>query len=231
MIPQIQIELNNLRSSILELSNLVLLQLDKAGTSLNTEDIDLANEVIRYEKRINGLEVNIEKACENILALYNPVAHDLRFVLSTLKINLNLERIGDYARSIAKIIKVREGKFNNEIISLLEINKMFETCHLMLLTTLESMESEEENSKLRTVFFKDEILNQIQDDAIQRITGYMASNPTFTEESLNLYVVVRKLERVGDHIKNIAEEIIFYKEAKILRHKKKRQKKNETDEE
>lgn len=227
MIPQIQIELNNLRTHILELSNLVLLQLDKSCNALNNSDIDLANEVIRYEKRINGLEVNIEKACENILALYNPVAHDLRFVLSTLKINLNLERIGDYARSIAKILKLKEGQFNKEVITLLEINRMFETCHLMLLTTLESMESEEENTELRTVFLKDEILNQIQDDAIQRIAGYMKSNPALTEECLNLYVVVRKLERVGDHVKNIAEEIIFYKEAKILRHKKKKQKKND----
>lgn len=229
MIPQIQIELNNLRSSILELSNLVLLQLDKAGKALNTADIDLANEVIRYEKRINGLEVNIEKACENILALYNPVAHDLRFVLSTLKINLNLERIGDYARSIAKIVKIKEGKFNDEIINLLGINKMFETCHLMLLVTLESLESEEENNQLRTVFLKDDILNQTQDDAIENISGYLKSNPSSVEECLNLYVVVRKLERVGDHVKNIAEEIIFYKEAKILRHKKKKQKKNEDD--
>lgn len=225
MIPQIEIELANLRSSLIELCNLVLLQIDKAGSALNNADIDLANEVMRYEKRINGLEVNVEKACENILALYNPVAHDLRFVLSTLKINLNLERIGDYARSISKIVKVKQGPFKKELIETLEINKMFQTAHLMLLTTLEAMEGEDDQ-KLRTLFLKDEILNDIQDNAIHIIVEHLKSNPSDSEECLNLYVVVRKMERVGDHIKNIAEEIIFYREAKILRHKSKKVKKD-----
>ncbi len=220
MIPQIEIELANLKSSIIELANLVLLQLDKSGDALNNADVDLANEVIRYEKRINGLEVNIEKACENILALYNPVANDLRFVLSTLKININLERIGDYARSIARIVKRSEQPFKHDLISMLNINHMYVTCHIMLLTTLEAMENDTGEIALRTIFVKDDILNKIQDDAIQLISRHLQDNPADVDACLNLYVVVRKLERVGDHIKNIAEEIIFHKEARILRHKK-----------
>jgi phosphate transport system protein len=225
MISQIEIELSTLRANLIELCNLVLMQIDKAGNTLNTADIDLANEVMRYEKRINGLEVNVEKACENILALYNPVAHDLRFVLSTLKINLNLERIGDYGRSIAKIVKVKGDPFKADLIEKLQINKMFDTIHLMLLTVLESMENEDETN-LRTLFVKDEILNDIQDTAIGVIVEHLKKNPADAEDCLNLYIVVRKLERVGDHIKNIAEEIIFYKEAKILRHKSKKVKKD-----
>lgn len=221
MISQIEIELKMLRTNLTELCNLVLMQIDKAGNTLNTADVDLANEVMRYEKRINGLEVNVEKACENILALYNPVAHDLRFVLSTLKINLNLERIGDYGRSIAKIVKVKGAPFKPELIEKLQINKMFETTHLMLLTVLESMENEDETN-LRTLFFKDEILNDIQDNATGIIVEHLKKNPEDSQDCLNLYVVVRKMERVGDHLKNIAEEIIFYKEAKILRHKGKK---------
>jgi len=221
MISQIEIELTNLRNSLIELCNMVVLQIDKAGNALNNADLELADEVIRYEKRVNGLEVNVEKACENILALYNPVAHDLRFVLSTLKINLNLERIGDYARSIAKIVKTRQTAYNKDIIKMLEINKMFETGHLMLLTVLEAMETEDDKA-LRHLFIKDEILNDIQDNAIQLLVDYIGKNPKDIEECLNLYIVIRKMERVGDHIKNIAEEIIFYKEAKILRHKSKK---------
>jgi len=225
MLSQIEIELTSLRNNLTELGNLVLLQLDKSGNALNTADVDLANEIMRYEKRINGLEVNVEKACENILALYNPVAHDLRFVLSTLKININLERIGDYARSIAKIVKVKNGPFKTSLLEMFEINKMYETCHLMLLTTLESIETDEECSGLRAIFLQDEILNKVQDDAIQKVSEYLQTNVADAEECMNLYIVVRKLERVGDHIKNIAEEIIFYKEARILRHKKHKQKK------
>ncbi len=227
MIPQIEIELSNLKVNLLELANLVLLQIDKSGNALNNADIDLANEVMRYEKRINGLEVNVEKACENILALYNPVASDLRYVLSTLKINLNLERIGDYARSISKIIKVKGGPFKSDLIKMLEINKMYETCHVMLFTTLEAMEPEVENETLRTIFLMDDILNDIQDNAIGKIIAHIAKHPEDAEECMNLFVIVRKLERVGDHIKNIGEEIIFHKEAKILRHKKNKLKKKD----
>lgn len=225
MTPQIEIELANLRTSIIELANLVLLQVDKSGNALNNADVDLAKEIIRYEKRINGLEVNIEKACENILALYNPVANDLRFVLSTLKININLERIGDYARSIARIVKHSEQPFKPELISMLNINHMYVTCHIMLLTTIEALESESGETTLRSIFDKDEILNKIQDDAIQIISRHLHDNPSDAQALLNLYVVVRKLERVGDHVKNIAEEIIFHKEARILRHKKNKLKK------
>lgn len=228
MISQIEIELRTLRTSLIELCNLVLLQVDKSGNTLNSGDVDLANEVMRYEKRINGLEVNVEKACENILALYNPVAHDLRFVLSTLKINLNLERIGDYARSIAKIVKMKETPFTAGLIEKLQINKMYETSHLMLLTVLEAMENDDETN-LRTLFVKDEILNEIQDNAIGIIVNHLKSKPADAEECMNLYVVIRKMERVGDHIKNIAEEIIFYKEAKILRHKSKKVKRDLRD--
>ena len=219
MTPQIEIELANLKSSLVELSNMVLLQIDKAGNALNNCDLELVEEVMRYEKRVNGLEVNVEKACENILALYNPVAHDLRYVLSTLKINVNLERIGDYARSISKIIKNKATPFKPELLEMFEINKMFQTTHMMMLTVLESIENDQ-NSSLKGIFSQDDILNDIQDDAPFRITEYIKKHPDDILECLNLYVVVRKLERVGDHLKNIAEEIIFYKEAKILRHKK-----------
>ncbi|MFA6949810.1 MAG: phosphate signaling complex protein PhoU [Lentimicrobiaceae bacterium] len=225
MIPHIEIEISSLRSNLIELSNLVLVQLKKSEEAVNHHDIDLANEVIRYEKRVNGLEVNIEKACENILALYNPVASDLRFVLSTLKINLNLERMGDYARSIVKIVKLKETPFNETLLKKFNINLMFATCHEMLVTTIEAIENDDENESLRAIFAKDDILNHNQDNAIELIVNILAADPQTVEECLNLYVVVRKLERVGDHIKNIAEEIIFYKEAKILRHKAKKPKK------
>jgi phosphate transport system protein len=103
---------------------------------------------------------------------------------------------------------------------MLNINHMYVTCHIMLLSTIEAMESDTTKTALSNVFDKDEILNKIQDDAIQIISRHLHDNPTDAQALINLYVVVRKLERVGDHVKNIAEEIIFHKEARILRHKK-----------
>jgi phosphate transport system protein len=157
--------------------------------------------------------------------LYNPVAHDLRFVLSTLKIDLNLERIGDYAGSIAKIVKAKGSPFNGELIKDMGIEQMFLTSHEMLSTTIDSIESDDDSASLRSIFIKDDILDNLQDKASSIVVKQVAQSPVNIEECLHLYVVVRKLERVGDHIKNIAEEIIFYKEAKILRHKSKKLKK------
>ncbi len=225
MISQIESELNNLRTSLLELANLALMQLDKAGSALKNNDLELVNEVLHYEKRVNGLEVNVEKAAENILALYNPVANDLRFVLSTLKINLNLERIGDYATGIAKLVKRRGSGYNPKLLELLAIEECFETCHLMLLSTIEALEPLENGDSLRGIFLKDDVLNGAQQGAPDKIIEYLATSKDDFKECLELYVVVRKLERIGDHVKNIAEEIIFYKEAKILRHTKKNSKK------
>jgi phosphate transport system protein len=100
----LNIELQNLRSNILEMFELVQTQLTKSKESFLQLDKDLAREVVINEKRVNGFELKIDRDCENIIALFNPVAIDLRFVLACMKINSNLERIGDIAESVAKFV-------------------------------------------------------------------------------------------------------------------------------
>jgi phosphate transport system protein len=111
----LQEELNFLRESLSEMAKLVGSQIEKSYSALKDKDVDLANEVIVNEKRVNASELKIDKDCEHIFALLNPVAHDMRFVFATLKINADLERIGDYAEGIAKLALMTNMNYVNAL--------------------------------------------------------------------------------------------------------------------
>ena len=160
--------------------------------------------------------------CENILALFNPVASDLRFVLSVLKINYNLERIGDYAKGAASIVKDCECKVDANDLKETRIPEMFTVCIDMLTEALEAFEKED-NIKARNVFAKDDVLDEINKQANTITAKLIDKNAKKMVTALSLLSVIRKLERVGDQTKNISEEIIFYMEAKVLKHRKKKE--------
>lgn len=210
-------ELHRLREEMIEMANLVTSQINKSLTALIEEDVDLAREVIFNEKRVNAFELAVDKDCENILALLNPFASDMRFVFATLKINTNFERIGDSAEGIAKYI-LQSGKcFDQELLNDCHFFDMADTVKEMLEAVTTSYK--ENNAKLaRTVFKKDMILDEINKSSTDNIALYINKRPENVYQALYLLTVIRKLERVGDHITNIAEEIIFHIEAKVLKH-------------
>jgi phosphate transport system protein len=213
-------DLQDLKTEVINMWQLVLLQLSKAKEASLTFDQDLAREVIAKEKRVNALELKIDRDCENIFALYSPVAVDLRFLLAALKINTNLERIGDIAEGIAKYITESPKKFNSELLETSELLKMFENALSILSDTQTAFEFE--NTILaRTIFSRDEILDEINKKADVNVSNYIRKYPDDILEALYILSMIRKLERVGDQSKNIAEEIIFYIEAKVLKHDKK----------
>ena len=200
---------------------LVTEQLKKSVNSLLVRDEDLANEVLFNEKRVNALELKIDRDCEHIFALLNPVANDMRFVFSSLKINADMERIGDYAEGIAKLVLLGKKTFDKGLIQKIRLEKMFETSLLMMESATEACR--EDNTKLaRSIFSMDLVLNEINQNASIVAEEYIKANLDKIQQALLMISIIRKLERVGDHITNIAEEIIFYKEAKVLRHFKKR---------
>lgn len=211
-------ELQILKKDVTEMWALVINQMTKAKDAMVNFDKDLAMDVGINEKRVNVFELKLDGDCENILALYNPVAVDLRFVLAVLKINYNLERIGDYAQGIALIVKDTTKPFSKELFEKTQVIKMFDVSLGLLNSAMEAFVSE--NPKLaRTVFQKDEILDEIN-HAANRVIGQMiCDNTEYINNYLNILTVVRRLERVGDQTKNIAEEIIFFIEAKVLKHK------------
>lgn len=216
-------ELKNLKSELLEMWTLVMNQMIKAKDALIHFDKDLAIDVEINEKRVNGYEIKIDRDCENLLALYNPVAVDLRFILAVLKINYNLERIGDYARSIAKIVRNNEERISEDLLKQVSIQEMFDLTNSLFADSM--LAFEEENSRLaRTIFMKDENIDRFNKAANGKIGEYIQANTSEMADALNMVTIVRKLERVGDQTKGIAEEIIFYLEAKVLKHKPKQEK-------
>lgn len=216
-------EVKNLKAEMLEMFILVKSQLEKSKEALINLDKDLAREVLVNEKRVNGFELKLDRDCENLIALFNPVAIDLRFVLACLKINSNLERIGDIAEGICQFvlnIKLEPEKILLENTRMLE---MFDTSIMILNDVMEAFDKED--TKLaRSVFKMDEILDEINLNANQAVAEFIRSNPDRINQSLYLLSAIRKLERVGDQCKNISEEIIFYIEAKVLKHKSREQK-------
>lgn len=197
---------------------LVNSQLNKAREAFINFDKDLAREVVLKEKRVNGSELKIDRDCENIFALFCPVAIDLRFLLAVLKINSNLERIGDIAEGVAKYIIDAESPFSEELLKVTRILPMYEESVNMLTDTQDAFEKED-TILARSVFKKDDFLDNVNRSSHKVLEEYIRVNPGETSQALWILSTIRKLERVGDQAKNIAEEIIFYLEAKVLKHK------------
>ena len=214
---QFEIEIQDVKSEVINLWQLVLSQLSKAREAMLAFDKDLAREVVLKEKRVNALELKIDRDCENIFALYCPVAVDLRFLLAALKINMNLERVGDIAEGIARYIVDLPVKFNMEALESTQLLQMY-TDSLGILTDAQVAFEFENTLLARTIFSRDDVLDQINKRADDKISKYIRDNPDNINEALYILSIIRKLERVGDQSKNIAEEIIFYVEAKVLKH-------------
>ncbi len=216
-------ELQQLKTDMIDMWETVISQVEKASEVVRKNKSELINEMAAGEKRIDAFELKIDMDCESLLALYGPVANDLRFVLSVLKINYNLERIGDFAWGTAKSIREINTPYSKESIEKSNLNLMFETSIEMLKTSLLAFETDN-NHLASMIFDKDIILDQQNKNAETVVTELIKDHPKLTLNYLNLFSTIRKIERMGDHTKNIAEEIIFYIEAKVLRHKRKNKK-------
>lgn len=212
-------EIKKLKENLIEMADLVRNQVEKSNKALVKFDKNLAREVVFNEKRVNAYELKIDKDCESIFALFNPVANDLRFVLSTLKCNSNLERMGDNAEGVALFVIDLEDTFDPNLINELQIGVMSDICLNMIDNIILAYENDDTTSA-RLLFEKDEELNILNKAATSIIAKEILAKPDDIENLLRLLILVRKIERTGDLIKSMAEEIIFYVEANVIRHGK-----------
>ena len=196
---------------------LVESQWEKGATAILNYDQDMAEEISSSENRINAQELKIDSDCENIIALHSPVAVDLRFILSSYKINHSLEHIADIAQSIAKYVADSDLAYNQEIINQTKVNEMLETFNSMMDCLIDAFENEDPKIA-RKVFKKDKVLNKINAEAHKIIVDNMNSY----DNGMLLFLLssIRKIERAGDSLKKIGEEIIYHLEAKVLKHQK-----------
>ncbi|WP_276373273.1 phosphate signaling complex protein PhoU [Chryseolinea sp. H1M3-3] len=220
MAAPVESEIHALKENLLDMIDLVENQLTHCREVIKKKDVDLAERIIETEKKINAQELAIDKDCENIIALHNPMATDLRFVLATIKISNDLERIADNASSFAKFLKKHVKNVNEDFFHQFHIDKMLDVCIVMMKDMHEALKKE--NTKLvRKVFSKDEALNEINKRSVKIASSLLKEYPDDHAIILRLFSIVRNLERVGDLTKNIGEEIVFHIEARVLKHQKK----------
>lgn len=213
-------ELELLKADFVKQWELVYSQLKNSMRVLSNMDKEKAQEIIELEKTVNELDLKIEKSCENIIALYNPVAIDLRFILALIKINTYLEKAGDIAERVAKFVIKNKDGFYNDLITRTNTLVMFEEACELLNDALTAFKNSD-TQKAREIFKRDEYINEINKNAFLNVIDSIKENPEEIEKYLKMLNLVRRIEKAGDISKNIAEEIIFYLEAKVLRHKQK----------
>ncbi|MBS1531913.1 MAG: phosphate signaling complex protein PhoU [Bacteroidetes bacterium] len=213
----IETEITALKKELVNMWILVQSQLNKAKEAMVNFDKDLAREVLVKEKRVNSFELKIDRDCENIFALHCPVAIDLRFLLAALKINTNLERIGDIAAGVAKYVVQSTVNFDAATLESTGILHMYDEAINIVTDTRTAFENED-TALARSIFKHDEVLDAVNRNATNIIADVIRADVSGINEALFMLSIIRKLERIGDQSKNMAEEIIFYVEAKILKH-------------
>jgi phosphate transport system protein len=213
-------ELKRIRTKVNEMWELVEFQVRSGQEALVTGNKGLAEKVIKRGKKVNNYDVKIDQLCENMLALFNPLAVDLRLILAILKINSNLERIGDTAESIAGLVLEAGTPMEPELLEISRVLEMYEGA-LLMLSEVKRAFAEEDTQLAKLVMRQDKALNKIHRNTDAMVIEYLGGHAGNTEQCLKVAGIIRKLERVGDHVTNIAEEIVFYVDAKVVKHKPK----------
>ena len=211
--------LKDLKSNLQEMAVLVKNQLNRSRIALLEFDQSMANEVLHTEKRVNAMELQIDKLCENIVALYNPVATDMRMVFAFFKINSHLERMGDYAKNIAYNVLDLDEAYSDNLLERLDLTRMFEIANEMIDENIVALVSGNPDSA-HAVFEMDIELNNLHKKDLDIIVEEIKNNTDKTKSLIDLASTIRRIERVGDYNTNIAEELIFCFEALVLKHKK-----------
>lgn len=214
-------EVKILKNHHIEMWNLVETQVAGAFEALIEFDKDKAREILARERVVNAQELLVDHHCENFIALFAPVAIDLRFVISLLKITNNLERIGDFAESISLFVLYQQHKkLDPALCEALQLKAMLSTAMNMLTLAREALIAED-SQKACKVLSMDDSIDKINSAAVETLATYIIAHPEQAVETLQLHAVIRRVERIGDRVGNIAEDTVFYVDAKEMRHIKK----------
>jgi phosphate transport system protein len=216
MIHLLQREIDKLKKHILELGAVVEERVRMAVKSVEESDSALARKVITGDIEIDHMEVDLEEECLKILALYQPVAIDLRFIIAVLKINNDLERLGDLAVNIAERATCLDAHEKNEIID--DLTVMADKTQDMLRKSLDSLVNLDA-SLAREVCAADDVVDLIHANLFTKFEKAVLKNPARLQYFTNLIGVSRNLERIADHTTNIAEDVIYLSVGEIIRHR------------
>ncbi len=215
MVNHFQRELDRIKKSILSLGALVEERVRMAIKAIETRDAKIATNIIQSDYEIDEAEVEIEEECLKILALYQPVAVDLRFIIAVIKINNELESIGDQAVNIAERVEVISKYDDLDVV--FDYSLMAEKAENMLNMSIDALVNMDLDLAFKVLILDDEV-DQIKNDAYDRIKKTMGNYTDKFGFLINLLLISRHLERLADHVTNIAEEVIYMIEGEIVRH-------------
>jgi phosphate transport system protein len=208
-------ELQALKERLLHMGALVEERVHQAVLALMERRSDVAEQVIHGDKDVNDLQIEIDDRALKLLALQQPMAKDLRLITAAMKINADLERIGDQAVNIAEnAVKIG---VHPPLKPLIDIPRMAELAEAMTRDSLDSF-VKKDAALARSVLARDDEVDQLKDHVFRILLTYMMADPGTIERALGLILVSRNLERIADHATNVAEDVIFLIEAKDVRH-------------
>ena len=212
-------EIDQLKKMILSLGTLVEDRLRRASTLLETKNEAQAQLIMTSDWEVDDMEIRLEEECLKILALHQPVARDLRLIVAIIKINSELERIADIAVNIAKRILTINSCKTPDFVFTLDYQPMSAKVLEMVKTSLDALVTEDA-ALARKVFLMDDEVNRLRDAVYKTVMEEIALHSNNAACLVNIYLIARHLERIGDRAKNIAEEIIYLVEGEIVRSSK-----------
>ena len=214
-IPHFQEELDQLKARLLEMGGLAEERVRSAVRALVDRDHGLIEGVLTGDTPINQLHIEIDGRCVRLLALHQPMAVDLRFILSAVKINTDLERVGDLAINIAEAgLRYLS---HPPVKALIDIPRMADIAQQMLRDALDAF-VRRDTVLAQQVLDADDGLDALKTQVFRELLTYMLADPHTIEPSLDLILISRHLERIGDHATNVAEDVIFMVSARDVRH-------------
>lgn len=208
-------ELKGLKNSLTKMGDIVSQSVNNAVKAAIEGDKKLAKEIIEHDAKINKLENNIDKFCLKLLALYQPAAADLRFITMAMRINNDLERIGDISVNISERVLALKTQPQGKLAKMIgEIGKMTEK---MVDKTLDCFINNDVELAEQIIEMDDKI-DKLNSDITHELIQYVIKNPVEANKVLGYIFISKNLERLADHLENIAEDVIFLSTGKMVRH-------------
>jgi phosphate transport system protein len=210
-------ELKLLRDLLLEMSDLVDEQFADAMNALLNRDVELAMRVRERDNEVDAMEMKIDHQCERIMALQQPVAADLRMLITAVKINTDLERIGDHCKNLAKnTLHIVDAP---EVLAATRIQEMADVSRAMLRQVQDAF-LKRDRMLARRVLASDLQMDRLHEENFYALVNYCKKHPEHAEQVAHLVTASKALERISDHAKNIAESVVFVIEGVDIRHPK-----------
>lgn len=208
-------ELEDLQKKLLEMGGVVEFAIRQSVHALVDRDEAAAQDVLRSEARINQMEIEIDDFAVRLLARHQPMAKDLRFLTAAIKINNDLERMGDLAVNIVEraLSLIRQPPVK----PLIDIPQMSKLVDSMVRNCLDAF-VKRDGQMARGVLLSDDAVDDLRDAIYEELVGFMKRDPSTISRSLDLIFVARNLERIADHATNIAEDVLFLAQGIDVRH-------------